>query len=481
MNRDHIASFVQRWHQAAAEQSEHSIRDPDDRRRYVQRLETFEERLQHAVRIIGELRMLATNPLMCGLICALNRDRNGSLPTGRKELYRAALAMLLQRRDDERDVAADGIVLERDAKERLLQKLAHWMLLNGRTEMSADQAIAELEIFLPAIPSAARQGTSAELFDHLLQRSGLLKLQSGGGTNSGTDSGTADDAAGPKVEFIHRTFQDYLAAKECVDRRHIGYILRHAHEEDWGEVVRMAVLVARPDECAEILDYLVSARRNAAEGRHCKLLAAASVHHATEMDPEVREKVRQATKSLVHPFSLDGARKLGWLGSFVLELLPDPEGLPDRQALLRAATAANVADEAAIDYLIRLRSRRSLAIRAELAGAWHRFDTEYYAEQIIAHLHPEELYFSVAGPQELAILRQLGGRARVRATERLSPGELIEQLDPAGLTHLWLPYYDVRQSLEWLGTFPHLQVLRLDRNVGAVQGIPPGVQLERQR
>jgi hypothetical protein len=470
MNRDQISSFVQRWHRAAAKQSERSIKDPGDQRRYVQRLHTFEQRLQHAVRIIGELRMLATNPLMCGLICALNRDRNGTLPTGRKELYGAALAMLLQRRDDEREVDADGIMLERDAKERLLQKLAHWMLLNDQTEISPEQAVAELDLFLPAIPSAARQGTSAELLDHLLQRSGLLKQQ------------TDQAGAGPgKVEFIHRTFQDYLAAKECVDRRHIGYILRHAHEDDWGEVVRMAVLVARPDECAQILEYLVSPRPNAAEARHCKLLAAASVHHATEMDPAIREKVRVATRSLVNPFSLDGARKLGWLGSFVLELLPDPEPLSDRQALLRAATAANVADEVAIDYLVRLRDRTSLAIRAELAGAWHRFDTEYYAEQIIAHLDPDGLYFSVTGPQELAILRQLGGRARIRATERLAPGELIDSLDAGQLTHLWLPYYDVRHSLEWLGAFPRLEVLRLDRNVGAVQGIPDWLRLERHR
>ncbi|MCE0447639.1 hypothetical protein LT493_36885 [Streptomyces tricolor] len=38
---------------------------------------------------------LATNPLMCGLICALHRERRGYLPTGRKELYDAALTMLL--------------------------------------------------------------------------------------------------------------------------------------------------------------------------------------------------------------------------------------------------------------------------------------------------------------------------------------------------------------------------------------------------
>src|SRR5690606_18661566 len=98
MNRDQITTFVQRWHQAAAEQSRRSIRDPRAREDYLRQLETYERRLQHAVRIVGELRMLATNPLMCGLICALNRDRRGALPTGRRELYRAALTMLLQRR-----------------------------------------------------------------------------------------------------------------------------------------------------------------------------------------------------------------------------------------------------------------------------------------------------------------------------------------------------------------------------------------------
>ena len=39
---------------------------------------------------------------MCGLICALHRDRRGFLPVGRKELYEAALTMLLARRDRER-------------------------------------------------------------------------------------------------------------------------------------------------------------------------------------------------------------------------------------------------------------------------------------------------------------------------------------------------------------------------------------------
>jgi len=45
------------------------------------------------------LRLLATSPLLCALICALNLDRRAHLPDERMELYAIALDMLLERRD----------------------------------------------------------------------------------------------------------------------------------------------------------------------------------------------------------------------------------------------------------------------------------------------------------------------------------------------------------------------------------------------
>ena len=86
----------------------------------------------------------------------------------------------------------------------------------------------------------------------------------------------------------------------------------------------------------------------------------------------------------------------------------------DRQALLLAMTATRVQDDAAIDYLVRLRTRAALPIRTELAQGWRHFDTERYAEEIIAHLAPDDLYFPVSDAAELAALRELGGRARIQ-------------------------------------------------------------------
>ncbi len=456
MNREQVARFIRMWHAASAA----------DAGRDHARLPEYERRLLHSVRLIRELRRLATNPLMCGLICALNRDRAGILPRGRKALYKAALAMLLERRDPEREVDADGIVLDREAKERLLQKLAHWMLLNDRSEISQDTAVDIIDQHLPAIPSAGAQGAGTELFDHLLHRTGLLRMPAAG-----------------TVDFVHRTFQDYLSAKEAVERHDFPFLVNNAHRPDWDEVITMAVSLARPDECALLIEGLISAkpRLRSAEARYCKLLAAACVEHATEMSPEARARVRQRTRFLVQPDTVGAARGLGWIGPIALELLPEPEGVSDRKALLLAATASGVRDDAAIDYLARLRSHRSLAVRAELAGAWPRFDTERYAAEVIAHLDPADLYFTVTDPGELAALRALGGRERTRVAEGMSPEQLT---GPGGLvaerlTHLYLLAYDATRPLDWLSAFPRLAVLRLGRAVGPVHGVPPGVAVER--
>ncbi|MEK8172003.1 NACHT domain-containing protein [Streptomyces sp. M19] len=115
LSRDGVAAFIQRWHAAARE-------DATD----LDRLDQYEQTLLDAVRITRDLGRLATNPLMCGLICALHRDRRGYLPRGRKALYDAALSMLLERRDRERAMAPpDGIDLTQEPKIQLLQKLAH--------------------------------------------------------------------------------------------------------------------------------------------------------------------------------------------------------------------------------------------------------------------------------------------------------------------------------------------------------------------
>ncbi|MPY64654.1 NACHT domain-containing protein, partial [Streptomyces spongiae] len=459
MSRDQVTRFVRDWH-AAAMGDEQSGRDEQER----EALRTYEQRLLHSVRIYRELRQLATNPLMCGLICALNRDRSGSLPQGRKELYEAALEMLLQRRDPERDVLyADDVRLQQEPRERLLRKLAHAMLEDGVSELPHRRVVDILDGALPSIPAARAEGGGEKIFRHLLHRTGLLREQAEGA-----------------VDFIHRTFQDYLAAKEIVARGRLHSLVAHAHRPEWEEVIRMAAAHARPEECADFLQRLLSAapELRRPQVNHRRLMAAACLEHVTELDPSIRQLVHDRTKYLVRPATDLAARSLGWVGPIVLELLPDPEEVPgDQQALMLALTATRVEDDAAIDYLARLRTRSSLAIRAELARPWRHFDTERYAREIIAHLDPDGLYYPVSDTAELAALRDLGGRPRIQVAGVIPTADLLSGLDHTQLTHLWINAQPTDPDMSWLSRFPNLRVLRVNPRLPRVRNVPEGVTI----
>ena len=379
MARTEVTTFVQRWHRAAGPEAA-----------------PYEQPLLNALRTAEHVAQLATNPLMCGLVCALHRDRRGFLPRGRKALYEAALSMLLARRDRERDMGApSGLVLDEAPQIQLIQRLAYWLTLNGRTTLDRAHAESIVAEAVPAIQEAAAHSPDA-VFTHLLHRSGLLREP------------TADT-----VEFVHRTFQDYLAAKALVDRWDIGVLVRHAADDQWEDVIRMAVGHARPRECAEILRELLSAA-DATEDRRIRLrlviLAATALEHATEVAPEVRQELLARTAEVIPPRTPDEARELAGVGRLVLDLLPGPEGLSggDSQMLVTAAT--HVASDTALPYLARFVDHPNILVRSQLVWGWSRFDTEQYAEEIIARLDPDGLAYTIASDEQAAALVRLGLR-----------------------------------------------------------------------
>ncbi|QPP07208.1 NACHT domain-containing protein [Streptomyces bathyalis] len=451
MNRDQVAAFITAWHTAARtdEGKDHA------------RLNEYKEMLLRSIPLFRELRVLATNPLMCGLICALNRDRSGSMPKGRGELYDAAMKMLLERRDPERRVQADTIVLPRAPRETLLRKLAFRMLTDERTVLDRAGALREIAHHLPALPKVAGQGNPEQIFDHLLERTGLLREQ-----------------ADRSVEFVHRTVQDYLAAKEAVEQGSLDLLLEHAHEPEWEEVFRMAVAHARPRECATLLQGLLAPGAIGMKRTRRRLLAAACLEYVTELDPETHARVRRETQNMVSPTDDRGARGLGWVGPIVLEMIPDPASVTDEKAYRLALTVTRIEDDAAVDYLARMRHRKSLKVRTELARGWRNFETERYAAEVIRHLDPEGLFFPVADRAELRELRKLGGRERVKIVGRFTPGELLDGLVADRLTHLWIAFdLGAGMKMGWLSSFPSLTALRVDPRLPPVTDVPDGIRV----
>ncbi|MGW9032027.1 NACHT domain-containing protein [Streptomyces sp. NPDC055722] len=126
MKRRDVRLFVNRWHQATrttiATDETHALTE----------LETYREKLLETIDLKPDLARIASNPLMCAVVCALNRDRRGRLPKGRQALYEAALRMLLSERDEQRYVTEpEQITLDEEEQRLLLQRLAYWLMRNG--------------------------------------------------------------------------------------------------------------------------------------------------------------------------------------------------------------------------------------------------------------------------------------------------------------------------------------------------------------
>ncbi|MFB8083496.1 NACHT domain-containing protein [Streptomyces sp. NPDC056013] len=379
MSAAEVATFVRRWHRAAGPSAA-----------------PYEQPLLDALRTTADVAQLATSPLMCGLICALHHGRRGFLPRGRKALYDAALAMLLSRRDRERDMGTPyGIDLGDAPQVQLIQRLAYWLTLNGRTAMDRAHAESVVREAVPAITEAAGYDPGA-VFTHLLHRSGLLREP------------TADT-----VDFVHRTFQDYLAAKALVERWDIGVLVRHAADDQWEDVIRMAVGHARPRECAEIFEELLKAADTAPDRRtelRILVVAATALDHATEVAPEVRQRILARTGAVIPPHGPEEARELASVGRAVLDLLPGPEDLSDEEALDVVITATHITHDATLPYLARFTEHTSGTVHSQLMWGWSRFDPTRYAEEIIARLDQDRIDFTLGSDEQAAEVARLGMR-----------------------------------------------------------------------
>ncbi|THA85253.1 NACHT domain-containing protein [Streptomyces sp. A0592] len=451
MGRAEVATFIRRWHTAAREGG-----DTDAK------LRTYESQLLTAVRTKPDLGRLATNPLMCGLICALHRDRSGYLPHGRKDLYEAALSMLLSRRDRERDMAVPD--LREEPQLDLLQRLAYWLIKNGRTEMDRSRAEEIIARALPAVREAAALGGAPVVFEYFLQRSGLLRAP-----------------ASATVEFVHRTFQDFLGARAAVEESDFGLLTSHADDDQWEDVIRMAVALARPAERVAIIRDLLARGENSTDQRtraRIYLLAAACLEHATTLDPEVRAAVEARTATLIPPANAEEARALAKVGPLVLSLLPGPEKLDDMDAYHVVIAASRVGSDSAVSYLAQFVAHPWPPVRSELLLAWPRFDSAEYADEVVAHLDPAGLHYTVRSDDQLDQLERLAVRPEgLIVRSGVSSGALAAYLGRHGLQAITFASESTVSGLECLRGQSALHTLEIDgcpdlADLSAIGGLP---------
>ncbi|WP_432023533.1 NACHT domain-containing protein [Streptomyces parvus] len=362
MRNEDIQAFVASWHRAAR------LSEQDD----AERLDELERDLSHQFDQNPTLRDLARTPLLCAVICALHRLRDGLLPETRWKLYRSALEMLLGHRDDRRRLGQpEGVGLEVEEHTQLLQRIAVWLVREGQSEFTRPQALRQLRRALAGMEQVSAQGPAEKILTHLLNRSGLLQEH-------------GDDT----YQFIHRTFQDYLAAKELIEDEHLGELLRHADEESWQDVVLLAAGHCGRRELAVLVTGLLDAGQRHGAGTigrtDLHVLAALCAQHATWLDGTVRDRVRRSTAALLPPADEAHVRSLARLGPAVLEFLPEPQEVTGESPGVKqvARLIVRIGGTSAVPHARRW-VRTYPHLNHTFVNAWDRFPPVEYATEVL--------------------------------------------------------------------------------------------------
>ncbi|MCM2413385.1 serine protease [Streptomyces sp. RKAG290] len=401
MRDEDIAAFVAAWHRAAR------LDDPDDAT-----LTELERDLIRQFSRNSTLSNLARTPLLCAVICALHRRRQGLLPETRWSLYDSALSMLLGNRDRRRRIEApEGITMNVDEQAQLLQRIAIWLVRGGQSELGNDQALHQLEQALRGMEQVRRQGSAAEILTHLLNRSGVLQERADG-----------------IYQFAHRTFQDFLAAKEFVEGGHLHELIGRADAPQWQDVILLAAGHCGRREHPLLINGLLdteSGPDSFVTRTELHVLAALCAQHATWLDDTTRARASEAVAALFPPGSARVARLLAQLGPAVLRQLPDPAdpGLTDDQIHGIAELIHEVGGAEAVPH-----ARRWVLAHPQLGmsfrDSWDRYPADPYAEQVLAVMELKHRRLSVDSADQLAALRHLPSVTDLRITGKLSSAEL---------------------------------------------------------
>ncbi|MCP3803240.1 NACHT domain-containing protein [Allokutzneria sp. A3M-2-11 16] len=351
MNPSNILEFVQRWHHAA-ELSGAEVADAEHRLR---------SQLERP-----HLRQLAASPLLCAMLCALNLSHRSELPRNRMDLYAKAFAMLLHLRDAERGIPA---LLSDTEKRVLLRDLAWRLTLANKVELPASEALGHITRKLTGIPNADID--AMVIFKHLLERSCVLR-----------------DPVPGRVDFVHRTFLEYLAAEEAIQQHHLGTLIAHAHQDTWWETFVMAAGHATTTQATQLLTGILDrAEEQPTKARHLRLLAAACLETVRDIAPEVSARVDAIVREkLIPPRRMKETRSLMSIGHRILRYLPDSlEDLSTAKAAatVRAAALAGTTD--ALPLLASYAQDRRPEVHHQLETAWHYFDPERFAEVVLAN------------------------------------------------------------------------------------------------
>jgi len=292
MNEEMIWAFVEQWHE--------SIAHPNSKYPDKVRVPERKEILLAAFSARQELQDLAETPLVCAMLCALNLTELKELPQDHIRLYDRCVDLILTR-DEARavDISDYGEPLRPSSIQKHLGHIAFWMMENEQSTILKKDAVQLINSEDLDGPQTVR---------YLAERSGLLQKQS-------------EDV----FDFLHRTFQEFLAAKYIVLRNETRKVASlYADKKMWRETICfVAGVPVEPADQYEVLNILLTkAQEDKEQARSLHLLAWEFWQLLDQATSKANELMQEHAIRLCQA---NGRRLI--LNSVPIKRLPGPAGL----------------------------------------------------------------------------------------------------------------------------------------------------------
>ena len=359
-----LAAFVRQWHQAVRELG-------DELPCALDELPQYEQSLLTSLKDRAHLQSLAGTPLLAAMLCAMHLNRGRQLPRDRMELYRSALHTLVHDRDADRNVpSAVDSALSLGDKLVLLRDLAWRLSDNNRSEIALEQASVHVGAKLRGMRHLdALDGE--QVLRQLRDRSGLPRSPAQG-----------------RLDFVHRTFQEYLAAQEAAEEDRMGNLVGRAHLDQWRETIVMAAGHANARQREELIGGILDrAEKEPRHGRVMRLVAASCQETLPSVSEGLAGRLEAAVAQLLPARRRTDPPALAAVGPSLLRNLPPScAELTEKSAVQTVRTAALIGGEEALKVLEAYRGDTREGVIDALIDAWAYFDAVTYAERVLAEL-----------------------------------------------------------------------------------------------
>ncbi|MGW3503264.1 NACHT domain-containing protein [Streptomyces globisporus] len=432
-----MAAFVRQWHQAVRELGS-ELPCP------VEEIPQYEQSLLASLKDRAHLQSLAGTPLLVAMLCAMHLNRGRQLPRDRMELYRNALHTLVHDRDADRNVpsAADSVLSLGD-KLVILRDLAWRLSDNHRSEIDLDKAAKYVSSKLRAMRHLDVLDGD-QVLEQLRHRSGILRSPVEG-----------------RMDFVHRTFQEYLAAEEAAEEDRIGNLIGRAHLDLWRETIIMVAGHANTRQREELLDGILD--RAEVEPRHARrlrLLAAACQETLPAVSDGLADRLEQAVTDLLPARRRTDPPALAAVGTGLLRWLPNSLGeLTQNSAAQTVKTVALIGGEEGLKKLKGYVGDDRSAVVGELVEAWNYFDADAYVEAVLSKLSLDGRDVHIWHSGQLSAASRLRSMSSAHIECSIQSLGILAEFPP--LDALWVSSVQGEIDLSLLAGHPDLKRLLL--------------------